>query len=717
MGKNYIKSIFTFLIFFAITFININEYSAKNTAQTCLYESDDGKKGIKLIMYDDGTIYGEHTKWDDYGTDYNGEKVSYWDVIRSTSNRSREYTYYLTHECPDYAAGKYSGGTYQSIYTVYTSDNTLAGTQTSDGWTYLALKETETITTITANPREVSGIYFQKPEENGWEWDYEWLDKNKTITSHNVSGGNGSYVNYWIKTKKGNVTTDGQYMNKNKLKCSADTTNGVITKVEVTWDNNYPNNTFAKIGISLDKSGTGTITCQYQKDNGDYVTSNLTINFTSTNEESSYNKKDLKCSYTLQNGVTLADAEVVITDYNDGYNAKPTITYYIKGKAGDFIPMSTYDETMANYQFYQAGHSILGKKLGFKVTYENFLSSLRNTGNCPNLYTYDYWYFGSYHGVALSANNGVRSIPKTYKRSSSSSLWTDITPEDLVGGDGEVMNNGCSVQVKYEHQNGNTLIDETIVFFKSTSPLTGQTTYSYNLIGGTDKTISSLDTNLDIVVDTTYSGYGGVSSSYSTHILFAPEYLKEIYDNYGICEVQTACVRKNNDINAGIWYSESTTYYEVTFDEETCAFDENTSIEEGTNVVDSSTDVGVANGYETHGGKTDELIISDIEGNSGELKCDDLFYKKDPKTGALTSEHNGLWEVVHTVRLAIQIGTPILLILLTMVDFTKATAVDEAIPKAKKNAITRAIIAVIIFMLPSLLKIVLEIVGFGSCGI
>ena len=73
------------------------------------------------------------------------------------------------------------------------------------------------------------------------------------------------------------------------------------------------------------------------------------------------------------------------------------------------------------------------------------------------------------------------------------------------------------------------------------------------------------------------------------------------------------------------------------------------------------------------------------------MTCDDYFGPEGSR--------NSLYDVLKTVITAIRIGTPILLILLTMIDFTKATTNDEALPKAKKHAVTRAIVAVIIFML------------------
>ena len=98
------------------------------------------------------------------------------------------------------------------------------------------------------------------------------------------------------------------------------------------------------------------------------------------------------------------------------------------------------------------------------------------------------------------------------------------------------------------------------------------------------------------------------------------------------------------------------------------------------------------------------------------MSCEHFFNIVD-ENGNPTSERNSLYDVLKTVITAIRIGTPILLILLTMIDFTKATANDEALPKAKKHAVIRAIVAVAIFMLPSLINLVLLLIGMESCMI
>ena len=70
---------------------------------------------------------------------------------------------------------------------------------------------------------------------------------------------------------------------------------------------------------------------------------------------------------------------------------------------------------------------------------------------------------------------------------------------------------------------------------------------------------------------------------------------------------------------------------------------------------------------------------------------------------------------------AITIVTPILIIILSILDFVKATAAsdEKAIKDAQSKFIKRLIIAVLIFFLPTILNILLNLLGntFGICGV
>ncbi len=77
-------------------------------------------------------------------------------------------------------------------------------------------------------------------------------------------------------------------------------------------------------------------------------------------------------------------------------------------------------------------------------------------------------------------------------------------------------------------------------------------------------------------------------------------------------------------------------------------------------------------------------------------------------------------EIMNYVFLIIKIVTPIILIVFTMLDFTKAVAdSDDAMKKAVNNFIKRGIIALAIFLLPDILNFILNVTGIGdgTCGI
>lgn len=72
---------------------------------------------------------------------------------------------------------------------------------------------------------------------------------------------------------------------------------------------------------------------------------------------------------------------------------------------------------------------------------------------------------------------------------------------------------------------------------------------------------------------------------------------------------------------------------------------------------------------------------------------------------------DNLREIINGVMDIIRIAIPLLLILLIGVDFGKAifASDDKAISKAKKNAITRIIIAIVIYFVPTLINLVFNI--------
>lgn len=79
----------------------------------------------------------------------------------------------------------------------------------------------------------------------------------------------------------------------------------------------------------------------------------------------------------------------------------------------------------------------------------------------------------------------------------------------------------------------------------------------------------------------------------------------------------------------------------------------------------------------------------------------------------------GIWQVVGWVLLVFKIVIPIMLIILGMIDLGKAVVAskDDEIKKSIKSLAMRAIAAVVIFFIPTLIGIVMGLVSnFSSSG-
>ena len=97
----------------------------------------------------------------------------------------------------------------------------------------------------------------------------------------------------------------------------------------------------------------------------------------------------------------------------------------------------------------------------------------------------------------------------------------------------------------------------------------------------------------------------------------------------------------------------------------------------------------------------------------GKLTCEDLF--KDGDT------YNNTWQLLSTTLRFMQYLGIILATVLSIVDFVKVvpTQDKDAINKASKKAVTRLVIAIIIFFVPIILDFILDLVGFSNptCGL
>lgn len=80
--------------------------------------------------------------------------------------------------------------------------------------------------------------------------------------------------------------------------------------------------------------------------------------------------------------------------------------------------------------------------------------------------------------------------------------------------------------------------------------------------------------------------------------------------------------------------------------------------------------------------------------------------------GSASDEGSLMHIFVYQVFRPIQWLVPILLLVFTTIDFSKVVFTDskDGMEKAKKNFVKRAIIAVVIFFIPTLLEIVFEVI-------
>lgn len=77
--------------------------------------------------------------------------------------------------------------------------------------------------------------------------------------------------------------------------------------------------------------------------------------------------------------------------------------------------------------------------------------------------------------------------------------------------------------------------------------------------------------------------------------------------------------------------------------------------------------------------------------------------------------------ILQNVFTGIQIATPVLLLILISADMLRAvtSGKDEDMKKAQGNAVKRIIVGVIIFFIPTIVNLILNLIGSsaGTCGI
>ena len=87
-----------------------------------------------------------------------------------------------------------------------------------------------------------------------------------------------------------------------------------------------------------------------------------------------------------------------------------------------------------------------------------------------------------------------------------------------------------------------------------------------------------------------------------------------------------------------------------------------------------------------------------------------------------TADPNSVAWLLQQVFTYVKVLGPILVVILSSVDFIKVIAKgdDDAMAKAQKKLFTRLVLAVLLFLIPTLVEVLLDLFGLtssGTCGI
>ena len=114
-------------------------------------------------------------------------------------------------------------------------------------------------------------------------------------------------------------------------------------------------------------------------------------------------------------------------------------------------------------------------------------------------------------------------------------------------------------------------------------------------------------------------------------------------------------------------------------------------------------------------------VISDsINSNSVVAVISSLKDNKECKgiLGNPDNEDSVAWFLVKILNYLRLLG-PLMVLVLSSLDFAKAilTSDDESLKKAQSSLITRLILAALLFVLPTLIEVILDIFGFTSSDV
>lgn len=720
-STKYIKSTFTFLILFIAFFINGTSYNAK-TGLICVYtEKTSGYDyKIQLEVNTDGKVTSyDYVKWagdKKYESSADADMDDYWEAgywdITAFENRPN-----VNKSCPPYILGSHWGlFNGDGIYTHYVPKfvNSLSATYNSteshvvNNQKVLTYNESESqYKEYINNPRALSGLYFKQGSSKSFKYD-ETTGADFNQTSITVDS-DGEYIIYIKGTNK--KTGEAAHLSKGSITCTTDNA-GAIKEISAVTISNLSGTPYNPVAYFTIKTGTPTqgtaakITCQYQKndDKANIVvnksgTLSVTVNNTNTNK--TYNVQDIKCEYNAKiDGNDFTKFLVEVKNYNDGYTTfnenDVTFSYTDASAPPQWKVASSVTTSISTCEHCDNNH-----KLYINLTKQQFFNALiAASGDCPILFTSKHGGLG--HGkdyIFKTTGSQEQRMDRLYKytRKTNGSYIKQSYNED------QAVN--CTRSVTFEY-NGKDNV-KTVTFMKN-----GESFY-YKVpeISQTETNITSYvngNTDLEIKIFQVNQISGGTASknNYTQYFLkIKSDYLKHLYENMNTCSFAEPATTKTGPITTTTWDTYTKYYFHWALNSEDLPTEGTLGNEdEDAELGDVIQGTGVET--PTGSGQTGELNLSAGD-NSGDMTCDDFFGPEGSR--------NSLYDVLHTLITVIRIGTPILLILLTMIDFTKATANDEALPKAKKHAVTRAIVAIIIFMLPSLVNLVFALIGMDSC--
>lgn len=132
--------------------------------------------------------------------------------------------------------------------------------------------------------------------------------------------------------------------------------------------------------------------------------------------------------------------------------------------------------------------------------------------------------------------------------------------------------------------------------------------------------------------------------------------------------------------------------------------------------ANSNQKIATINDYFLIADDTDKANTDKTDNNNDvqydqELECEGLLGDPD-------NEDSVAWFIVKILNYLRLLG-PLMVLVLSSLDFAKAilTSDDESLKKAQSNLITRLILAALLFVLPTLIEVILDIFGITSSDI